>query len=846
MKRFYLALLFLCLGACDNTDKTEREPVYLSAGAPMAGVAEVDIDFPIGAPMGGYSNRCEYLGRSGTVDNRRNPYTQAWSSSAGIQSRARAQALWINNGDQDFVLLKADVIYAFDALVREVEERLERATGRPMDGRVVLTSSHTHNAPANYSDSYHFYLGGDRYNEEIFQRFTDSLVGAAIDAFESMEPAAIGIGIEDNWDPDDLVYSDRRGENDTLQVWDDRPAGKYKDPRLWVLRVDTAAGEPMGMFFNFAIHGTVLGSDNAMVSTDASGHIEYAVANRFDSPIVIAHLQSSSGDATPRGVDEDYARLESLGELAADSIVALWSETPTNAQPIVMESVTHSVPEGLEDIRVTRDGTVDWYYPPYQMGKEIDGIIYNDDGSIRSPLDEFNAEFGGAFCGYDDPLVAAGTIGVNVYPYDGCMQVELVSWVIAGVFGLPADSIPLPLPSSTAAMTTAARIGPMDIRQADGSTVTDDAFFGFFPGEVTEMYTEQYRRRAAAEIGAEHVFTVGYAQDHEGYLLIPEDWLVGGYEPNINVWGPLQGEHIMEGNLDMMRTHLLTNLLEPQDPNGEFPDVTYERREIPVHVPDETAEAGTPVSAFPEDLWIPIDVEATAQPEPTLGRAQGVAQFAWYGGDPAVDLPQVVLERLEGDSWEAVTTASGREVTDTLPDIITAHTPDPLYPWEAAQSHIWWAAWQAVPHGGERAGLPTGTYRLHVYGDVYSGAEDTWPFSTTEYDIASEPFEVVAATLSITGSDGEFWASLDAPSYGYRLIDLDGSSKGTNPVRDATLSWVLADGSLSPTDVAGEVIEGRTRFVADAPTDAVGLAVSDLHGNSGTLTFEAIDSEEGT
>ena len=35
---------------------------------------------------------------------------------------------------------------------------------------------------------------------------------------------------------------------------------------------------------------------------------------------------------------------------------------------------------------------------------------------------------------------------------------------------------------------------------------------------------------------------VGYAQDHEGYLLLAEDWLVGGGdEPGINVWGPLQG-----------------------------------------------------------------------------------------------------------------------------------------------------------------------------------------------------------------------------------------------------------------------------------------------------------------
>ena len=228
----------------------------------------------------------------------------AWSSSSGIQTRSRAQSLWLTNGDQHFVLLKADVIYAYDNLVREVEKRLEEATGKDMAGRVVLTSSHTHNAPANYSDSYHFYLGGDRYNEEVFQRFTDSLVGVALEAFEQLQPAAIGMGISDDWDPEDRVYSDRRSENDTLQVWPDKLAGKFKDPRLWVLRVDTVAGEPLGVFFNFPIHGTILGSDNAMVSTDATGHAEYALAEKFDSPVVVSHLQSSACYESPRGLDQ--------------------------------------------------------------------------------------------------------------------------------------------------------------------------------------------------------------------------------------------------------------------------------------------------------------------------------------------------------------------------------------------------------------------------------------------------------------------------------------------------------------------------------------------------------------
>ena len=836
-KIFILALLSLV--ACgDDEPKPDREPVYLSSGSPLAGVAEVDLDFPIGAPMGGYSNRCDYLGRSGSVDNRRSAYTVAWASSSGIQTRSRAQVLWLNNGDQDLVLFKADVIYSFDKLVRSLEYQLSEATGRDLTGRVVLTTSHTHHAPANYSDSFHFYLGGDRYNEEVYQRFSQSLVDAALEAWDNKEPAAIGMGTAEDWDPDDLVYSDRREENDTLKVWDDQIPGKKKDPLLWLLRVDTASGDPMGVFFNFGIHGTVLGSANAMVSTDATGHVEHALAERFDTPIVLSHWQGSGGDQSPRGTDQGYARLETIGEYAADAIYDLWAATPTSSNPIMLETVTHSIPEGLEQIRVSRPGEKDLHYLRYSESRDADLIIYNDDGSIKTPLDEFNAQYGGAFCGYDDPLVSVGTIGSDVYPYDGCMDVELMSWVIAGVFKLEADSVPLPLPSSTAAMTTAARIGPIDILQPDGEVQHDNAYLGFFPGETTQMYTEQYSRRAAAELGLSNVFLVGYAQDHEGYLLIPEDWLVGGYEPNINIWGPLQGEHIMEGNLDMMASHLMTNRLEPQDAGGDFPDTRYSSKELPVTPLDLTPDAGTVLSTIPDEMWTPLAADIQIQPDPVLKRVQGIAQFAWHGGDPAVDLPRVELEVLEGETWTPVLTQAGHTVSDTLPDIITAHTPDPLYPYDVVQQHTWWAAWQAVSHSGIRTALPTGTYRLHVYGQVAGGERSQWPYDSTEYDLTSEPFVVEPAEISLSQDGDGIWAHIQAPAAGYRLVDLEGSSVGTKPVHDASIQWIMDDETVIEDDTEGVISAERTLFAATAPEGAVAVAVTDPDGNTGTMELE--------
>jgi neutral ceramidase len=832
-------LLFLAsLVSCGDKPAPDRDPIYLSSGSPLAGVAEIDIDFPMGAPMGGYSNRCDYLGRHGAVDQRRSAYTIAWSSSAGIQTRSRAQVLWLNNGDQDLVLIKADVIYSFDKLVRDIEYQLSQATGRDLAGRVVVTTSHTHHAPANFSDSYHFYLGGDRYNEEVFQRFRQSLVDAALEAWDTKEPAAIGMSMTEDWDPEDKVYSDRRSENDELKVWDDHSPGKKKDPLLWLLRVDTASGDPMGAFFNFGIHGTVLGADNAMVSTDASGHVEYALAERFDTPIVLSLWQGSGGDQSPRGTDDGFARLETIGEYAADAIYALWEATPTSSNPIMLETITHSIPEGLEEISVNRPMEESLHYLRYSTTREADLLIYNEDGSIRSPLDEFNAQYGGAFCGYEDPLISVGTIGTDVFPYDACMDVELMSWVIAGVFKLEADSVPVPLPSSTAAMTTAARIGPIDILQPGGDTEHDNAYLSFFPGETTQMFNEQYARRAEAELGLSNVFPVGYAQDHEGYLLIPEDWLVGGYEPNINIWGPLQAEHIMEGNLDMMASHLLTNRLEPQDAGDAFPDTRYPSRALPTAPLDTTPEAGTTPTEVPEGLWSPLGLTIQLQPDPIISRVQGTAQMVWEGGDPAVDLPRVELEILDGETWLPVQTQAGRTVSDTLPDILTAHTPDPLYPYDANQRHTWWAGWQAVSHSGIRTALPMGTYRLHVYGHTAGGERTEWPYDSAEYEVTSTPFVVEAAVISVSLDVDGIWAHIQAPAHGYRLIDLEGSSIGANPVHEASLSWTLSDGTIVEDDIEGEQVDGRTLFSTTPPEGAVSVSITDPDGNHGSASLE--------
>lgn len=832
-------LALLALLGCNDPTPLPYEPQPIVPGAPMAGAAEATLDLPIGTPLGGYSSRCNYLGGDSKVDNRQTAYGHAFMRSTGVHTRPWLKVLWLENGDDNLVIIKVDIIYSFDGLVTEITRQLEEATGEDLTGRVILTASHTHHAPSNWSDQIHFYLGGDKFNVENFQRFAKIATDTALTAYNQREPVAIGAAWQKDWDPDDRVFHDRRGENNDLAVWDDAPAGYGKDPYLHMLRVDRLDGSPLAMAFTFGMHGTILGGDNPLYSTDSSGAVEAAVQEQFDEPVIVMHLQGAGGDASPSGHDEGFAHIETVGEEAIAPILALWDQTPTASSPIAMETASRHIPQHHDEVRVTREGAVDWYYPPYQEDYRADDVIYDGNGDILSPLDEFNAPYGAAFCGSDAPLIPAGNIGSEIFPYVACMDVELMAGVLAGIFDINIETFPLPLPESLKAGTTATRIGPLATLNVDGEVVQEDLFAGFFPAEPTAMYSEQWRRRVRAELGYDMPLIVGYAQDHEGYFLIPEDWLVGGYEPNINIWGPLQAEHVMEGVLATGADVLATqDIREVPDPLGTWSPTVYEDKPLPTLAPDLTPEAGTLLTAPPEYLWVPNAMTVDLAVPETCPRVSCIVQMAWIGGDPGVDLPRVVLERQQGEAWVEVTDRSGRPVTDAWTDLLTAYTPDPLYPLDLQQTHYWWAAWQAVGHVNDRLGLPLGTYRVTVSGQSYLGGATTWPWPSEPYSVSSEPFEVVPAQIQIGDSGAGLQAWIDAPAQGWRLIDMDGASRGRNPAANPlTLTWTLDDGSEQQSTL-NTVISGGANLLEAAPAGAVALRVDDAYGNTGSLALQ--------
>lgn len=834
----------LLLTACPPGEDTAPEvdpPPPLVAGAPRVGAAESTLKLPVGTPLSGFTARCSCLSGFSKQDERDSAYTVGFVESTGVHVRPTIKAVWIENGDQHFVMTKSDVIYSFDGLVDAITARLEELTGENLQGQVTHAGNHNHSSYGTYSAHVGFYLGSDKFNRENFERMVEQHAQVAFEAYNNRRDAAIGMGRAKNWDPNDRVYSDRRGENNDLVVWPDAgPEQGGKDPYLHVMRFDEAAtGAPIALVMGWGMHPYVFGEDKSMVTGDATVLAEMEVAETFDEPVVVMHLQTAAGDLSVRGSDHDWATMETVGVYARDAVLDLYNRIPTSSEPILLEATARAIKMHDADVRVTRNGEVDWHYLPYEEERLADDIVYDEQGKIISPLDEWNTEFGAVFCGSGDFDLPIGGMPTSAPAYSACMNVSLMSRLLLAFFRLEEEEVQLPLDGMVTTYTAAARISPMPMVYEDGTEEAGPALFGFFPGEPVSMYAEQWRRRTKAELGYDNSVLFGYAMDHEGYLLIPEDWLRGGYEPDISFRGPLSGEYIMESVMAYVDEVLGTDGDEPFDTTrGPW---KYDEVPMPTEQPDLTPEAGRLLTTEtkPEYLWVPEEIPLDLEIPATMERVKGMVQVAWEGGDPGVDDPRVTLQRqAEDGSWEIVRSHAGRPINDDMHDFALGHTPDPLFPAEAEQRHYWWVVWQAAGHIRDRAGLPAGRYRLHIAGKRYVGGNDTYPWDTAGYELSSPEFEVVPATLDLAWDGASVLVSLRSPEHGFRMIDIEGDSTGDNPVRgELTVQWQTASGPIEQTITAPAPENRRTRLGFPEGETVYGVTVTDGYGNTGTISL---------
>ena len=816
-----------------TTDKCDYVPIVPTAragasvaAAPLqAGAAERVLDIPVGTALGGYTARAGFLGAAGVVDTRKIAFSGAFNPSIGVETAPRAKAVALTAGDETIVIVKIDMIFVYEGMLYDLEQRL----GPDFAGKVVLASSHSHSAWAQFTQHGPLKLGAGQFRQIVYDRFLDAAEGAARDALAARRPAKIGFFFDGNFDPNGDIHHDRRGENDAL------PGGNRKDDHFFMIRIDGTDGAPIAAIPIFGEHGTLQSEDNPLASTDAPGALERVMQEQFDTPVVVMHLQSAGGDNSPTGhggldctlkpgKSSDpclpWTSEEGHGRVAAPVMMAAWTSAGANMQgTIALNMFSESIETGPKPETFTiRGGALK--YAPFDLSKTPDGVIYNDDGTLKSPIDEFDAPVGAGLCESQMAMFPAAAIpGTDgLLPYGSCLRLDAAGSILGQIFNIDfgVDETH-PVCESTRTTISALRIG--------------DYVVGTMPGELTVLLADALR--AASPLPADHTILVGYSQGHVGYMLRPEDWMLGGYEPSVTFWGPLEAEYIAEHVEALMPIALMPTRTDGSTDSATRVAVAPVTDGLPIDNP--APMAGTVPSTVPPDVWARTGHPAQAQPAAQVPRISGIATFVFIGDDPQTQTPRVTLEMETSPgsgTYAPVTRRSGRPVIDQ--DFTLAYTPEPLQR-SGPQTHVWVVEWQAVPWLGapnldsldQRGALPLANYRFHVDG--------------AGWQLDSQPFAVVAGGMfaSATRSSGSIAVGVRwfAPK-GWRLMDLAANSNAPVPVRSQAVKVELLDAGNNVLATSTPTTDGSGNVTVTDNASATQVRVTDAYANQGTFAIQ--------
>ena len=826
-----------------SVDNCTYEDVPATSGAggtvtaaPLtAGAAEAILDIPVGTALGAYTSRAGFLGTAGKVDLRRVPLSGSFNPSLGVESAPRVKALYMEAGDERTVIVRMDLGLLYEGLLFDVEERL----GEDFHGKIILSASHSHSAWGQQTGSFIFQVGLGPFRELVYRRYVDAIEAVTREAIANARPAKIGIKSDMSFDSGDAITRDRREENDHLTD------GPKKDSAFYMIRVDGIDDVGIAALPVYGVHGTIMGSDNPFASGDAPGGAERWLEEQFDNQVVVMHLQGAGGDASPRGYGQldcanepgnegdpcfNWLSIEGHGRVALPALLQAYEDAGDSMETdLAMEMMTQSIETGPSPETFTiRDGALS--YAPFERDREADREIYDGSGAILSPIDEFNAPIGAALCEADldnvdtaYPLFPLGLMpGTDLLaPYGACVRVETAASILGDLLKLESEGVDEthPVCQSTRTTISALRLG--------------DYMLGTIPGELTVMLADKIR--AGAPVDADKTILLGYAQGHVGYCLTADDWLLGGYEPSINIWGPLEGEYIGERLLDLMPQALTP---EREDAAGGGAKRVATNEVVDELIFDEPAPmSGVVPATIPEKVWLRTGPAATAQPAAIIPRVSGLATFVWIGDDPKTKTPEVTLERETApDVFETIRRRSGRVLRSS--DMLLMYTPQPLRREDNdPQTHYWAAEWQAVPWLGSqidgtnldglesRAGVPLGRYRFRVKGLNFEITSDI--FTVTEADLG--------VSLARSGSNFEASIAIHAPK-GFRLLDMDLPSNAPVPVRSAVFDVTLQT-SGAPMTFTGVSSDAQGKVTVDAGLQAdlvTGITVTDSFGNTGS------------
>jgi hypothetical protein len=452
--------------------------------------------------------------------------------------------------------------------------------------------------------------------------------------------------------------------NDRMHNYRRCPQIKVQDDTMIVTRLDRVdGGKTLAIMMNYAMHGTVFAYGDGMLGGDAPRSVELKVQEALPGAPPVMFMQSWAGDMAPGDPRDDF----------------IDSQWPTASMPALdrLEALGRSAAETV----LAGWDAMQWQDDPELV--VVSAVAPMGVEAIGYAAGEWDHPAGAMLCGGEGSICS--TTPPNM---EACQDLD---------YGWIPDTV---------------RLGAFRLGILAGVTL---------PGEPhTPLAKTLVERVKTAVSGVEDVMLLGYSNDYVGYLMLPDDYAAGGYEPGMAFFGPRQGEYLRDA-----AASLAARLAVPDSP------LSF----APATMPDWAPGASTPYAASTS-----IDAGSVVMDFPAQAVAGDELVFQWKGGDPWLDHPEVAVQAAVGLARPMVFTAlraGGRLVDQRDYRVLLAVMAEPAWGVAAPDGRTF--TWTATVRTGVRIPAPSqglaGTLRLAVTGHALS----TSGLGTAEYAVTSQP-----------------------------------------------------------------------------------------------------------
>jgi len=240
--------------------------------------------------------------------------------SNGIHDNLYHRIVGMDNGKTSFYIVSSDHACFSPFFYDEFCKELEQKTGINPN-QVWVMSTHTHSAPEVGHPGLAMLFLSDRYihesNPEYTEFFKDTLIDGIKEAQKKLEPARMGIGKGTS-----MANVNRRQFTPDGQCHlGVNPDGAI-DRQIGLIRLDRLDGTPIALIANYAMHGTVLGGGNCLISADAPGIVAEYVEAKIGAPML--YINGAQGNIAPiYSTHSDFAssHIEEFKTLLGDKIL---------------------------------------------------------------------------------------------------------------------------------------------------------------------------------------------------------------------------------------------------------------------------------------------------------------------------------------------------------------------------------------------------------------------------------------------------------------------------------------------------------------------------------------------